>query len=370
MPIYDEIIAKIIAMAIPASSPYQDKLAYYGQVGDFFGGFWGTIISVVTLLVVFATWYSTRRIDARSKIYQVFAEILRTHEEIVTSLRLGNRTGREAISEMLSEFYVGYAEIKSVEEEISLSIEKRINAAFLLMYYGAHPETAALLTAAVPELNASEVCDRISSRKRSNKKRDILAKLTKEFDGDPAERSVWQQSITECFHTVNSIAIPKEEKRLLREVLTKAQSRPYNYIKKHNIVNFIETYELSTEFGGHQNRLSHYFRNLHSAFKFIDEQKISKKEKQSLSKVLRSKLSNYEQALLAINALSEQGSSWIRSGLIERYMPIKNIPKHFFSFDDAFDLKTMFPSVTFEWERSDCEKSGFLSFFDRKNSSF
>lgn len=354
MSIYEDLIARIIAVAIPATAPVADRMQYFGQVGDFFGGFWGTIIGVVTLLVVFATWRSTRKIDARSKIYQVFAEMLRTHEEIVTSLRLGNLTGREAISEILSEFYVGYTEISllAAENKTPITLEKRINAAFLLMFYGAHPETVRLLRVAAPELDASKICDRISLRKRSNNKKTILAKLGQVLDGDPTDRFLWQQDIRESFRIVNTLAIPNEEKKLLREVLVKAQSRPHNSVDKHKIVQFIENFEPSTEFGGHQNRLSHYFRNLHSAFTFIDEQRLSEEEKQSLSKVLRSKLSNYEQALLAINALSEQGSSWITSGLITRYMPIKNIPKHFFSFDPAFDLKKSFPSVSFEWEKA------------------
>jgi hypothetical protein len=349
---YDEIIAKAISMAIPAAAPASDPMQYYGQVGDFFGGFWGTIIGVVTLVFVFATWSSTRKIDSRSKIYQVFAEILRTHEEIVTSLRLGKLSGREAISEMLSEFYDGYAEIQKmeVEDAISIPIEKRINAAFLLMYYGAHPETATLLNSALPQLDGRKLCDSISIQKKSNNKKQIIAKLGAKLDGDPADRSLWHQSIRDSFHLVNSLAIPNEQKGLLREVLTKAQTRPHNILDKHKIADFIEEHSLTTEFGGHQNRLSHYFRNLHSAFTFIDSQRLSKKEKHSLSKVLRSKLSNYEQALLAINALSEQGSSWIKSGLIDEYMPIKNIPKHFFSFDSNFDLKQRFPQVTFEWE--------------------
>lgn len=354
MPTYEEIIAKTISIAIPASAPAPDPVQYYGQVGDFFGGFWGTIIGVITLLVVFATWYSARKIDARSKIYQVFAEILRTHEEIVTSLRLGSLVGREAFSEMLSEFYVGYSEISTLEAEskIILPIDKRINAAFLLMYYGAHPQTVAIINESVPELDAYKICERISVRKRSNIKKIIFEKLGQKLDGDPADRAKWNQSIRDSFRIIRTCAIPADEKSLLLEVLNTAQTRPHSSIDKHKIVKFIENFEPSSEFGGHKNRLSHYFRNLYSAFSFIDDQRLSKREKYSLSKVLRSKLSNYEQALLALNALSEQGASWIESGLISKYMPIKNIPKHFFTFDSEFNLKTYFPTVTFEWENT------------------
>ena len=67
--------------------------------------------------------------------------------------------------------------------------------------------------------------------------------------------------------------------------------------------------------------------------------------------MLRSKLSNYEQALLALNVLSHMGQDWQSSGLLRTYKPIKNIPRDFFSFDDSFDLKKAFPYIDFEWER-------------------
>lgn len=81
----------------------------------------------------------------------------------------------------------------------------------------------------------------------------------------------------------------------------------------------------------------------------VQESGLSKKEQHALAKVLRSKLSNYEQALLALNFMTQQGAAWRRGDLMARFQPIKNIPRHFFQFDDEFDVERYFPSVTFEW---------------------
>jgi hypothetical protein len=100
---------------------------------------------------------------------------------------------------------------------------------------------------------------------------------------------------------------------------------------------------------GHQNRLAHYFRNLYAAYSFIESSKLTRKEKLDLGKILRSKLSNYEQALLVLNIRSHLGNAWEEDGkLVNVYMPIKNIPEHFFEFDKEFEMKKQFSGVTLE----------------------
>lgn len=351
-PLYEELLKRAIKAAVPASAPASDPTQYYGQVGDFFGGVWGTLIGAVTLLAVLATWYSSRKIDERSKRYQIFAEMLRTHEEIVSSIRLGALVGRDALSEILSEFYGSYEQVSAANtrNSLKLSLSQRIDAAFLLTYYGALPQTAKILKSPYPSLNSSEICDIIARRRKSTYIKDIRTRLALQLDGDPAERQSWRQSIEHCFSILDRSAIPDLEKNALRIVLTKTQHRPHSGIDRGRIVELIETYTMRSEYGGHQNRLSHYFRNLYGAFLYLDEQPFTRRERQAMAKVLRSKLSNYEQALLALNAISIQGSSWTRTGLIDRYMPIKNIPQHFFTFDPEFKLEEAFRHVEFEWK--------------------
>lgn len=68
-------------------SPASETMQYYGLLGDYIGGVWGTFFTAATVLGVFLTVWWSRRMDYRAKAYQVFAEMMRTHEEIVQSLR-------------------------------------------------------------------------------------------------------------------------------------------------------------------------------------------------------------------------------------------------------------------------------------------
>lgn len=252
-------------------------MQYYGLLGDYVGGFWGTGVTVLTVVGVFITVWYTRRIDYKSKTYQVFIEMLRTHEEIVSSLEVNDLKGREAISLVLSEFYAIYRVVAETSKAgTGWSLSERIDIAYTYAFFG-------------PQFQSMKILSRFDQT-QIKLIGDGVTRLRQEND---------------------------KEKRA---------------------------------FKGHQNRLSHYFRNLFSAYSFIDESDLSFKEKQALGKVLKSKLSNYEQALLAINCICHLGEAWVRDGLLTTYKPIKNIPKDFFSFDDEFDLKTQFPSIVFEWE--------------------
>lgn len=263
----------------PPAAP--DPMQYNGLLGDYIGGVWGTGISAITLVVVFITWWAGRQVDYKSKTYQIFVEMLRTHEEVVSSFKVGEQVGRDALEIMLSEFYFIYrATLKLVPNYEDWSIDQRIDIAYTIMYYGTQKHTEL-------ELGA--------------------------YDNERIKKLI--DLVTRARQKNSALEAPKDKRR----------------------------------FPGHQNRLSQYFRNLYAAYKFVDTAKLSNEEKDALARTLRAKLSNYEQALLSLNIISHLGRAWESDKLVKRYMPIKNVPRFFFSLD-GFDLKARFSYINFEWE--------------------
>ncbi len=259
------------------------SMQYKGLQGDYWGGFFGTFITFFTSLLVLGTWWTTNKNDNKTKTYQVFTEMLRTHEDIVSSMRIGDAVGREAIALILSEFSFIYKATQSHVPGYGVwSMHDRLDIAYTYMYYGPQLQTQRILSSYDP----------------------VLLKLI----GD---------------------AVTAKQQRNARSIGSRHRQRLFK---------------------GHQNRISHYFRNLFSAYKFIDSSDLSESEKQDLGKVLRAKLSNYEQALLLLNVMSNLGKPWKTAGLLDFYEPIKNVPRNFFSFDEQnFDLKIEFPDIDFEW---------------------
>lgn len=269
-------------MATPSSLISQfiqspKNLTEYGQLGDYVGGVWGTVIAAITFFLVLATFWASRRHDYRARVFEIFSEMMRTHEEIVSGMNYEGLTGRQIFQSSLSEFYKIYELIQNVPGQ-EWSIQQRIEIAYNFMFFGPYFEN---------DRHLSEIYGEVPIRKLSG------------------------------------------------EVHRERQLKPNS--KRH--------------YKGHQLYLGHYFRNLFNAYSFIDSAKLSKKEKMQIAKILRSKLSNHEQALLALNTMTSLGADWENSGYIACYKPFKNVPQYFLSFDRDFSLKSRFPYVNFEWEK-------------------
>lgn len=113
---------------------------------------------------------------------------------------------------------------------------------------------------------------------------------------------------------------------------------------------------------GNQARLSSYYRNLYGVYSFIDESNLPVREKRNILKAMRTKMSNHEQALLALNICSHLGEKWEDERLLRRYEPIKNIPKAFLTLPDGSTIDRLFPEVKFDFERSNERKTMVLNF--------
>jgi len=243
-----------------------------GMLGDYIGGFWGTVISTIALAILFWTWRATRQANIRSGLMAVLVEMLKTHDEITSS-----NIGFSRI--FLKEFATIYKLTKSlVPDDATWSTRVRIDLAYTYMFYGLSTQS-------------------IDTLKRYG------------------EQDVW---------------------------------------RLHNAIGRLQTKsggKFANLFKGRQAELSHYMRNLFNMFVVVDEANLKVDEKKQISKIIRTKLSNYDQALLAMNILSSFGGDWEIRRLIERYKPISNIPKGFFGYDEKISLKKFFPLIEFEWER-------------------
>jgi len=104
-------------------------------------------------------------------------------------------------------------------------------------------------------------------------------------------------------------------------------------------------------YGGNQNKLAHYFRQLYFIISLIDENKDYDAEQQiKLSKILRVQLGNYEQAVLFYNSLTTLGLAWSRKigdtkCLLEKYELIKNIQNGFLK---NVNVKDIYPNIEYE----------------------
>lgn len=277
-------------MHIPSGTDSSEVAAKYGAIGDFIGGYWGTLINLIglaiTVIFVYRTFALTRKTENRSKIYEIFSEMVRTHDSIIESFSYAGQSGREVFRTILREFSSVYKIVSSVSAArlIQWSINEKIDIAYTFVSFG-------------PTWAAGEQLDMY----------------------DP-------QAIKEIS---NSVARLRDKATTMNKVFLR----------------------------GHQGRLSNYYRNLYGIFSFIDSSPLGKTEKMDLAKVVRAKLSNHEQGLLALNIVSHFGRPWEEEGLLGRYQIIKNIPRKFFTFDAVTSIDALFPYVAYEWKRKSIKMS-------------
>lgn len=103
--------------------------------------------------------------------------------------------------------------------------------------------------------------------------------------------------------------------------------------------------------------LGRYYRHLYQIVKYVDEKDeklfVEANWKESYISLLRSQMSDYEQALLFYNAMSSIGSAWNENNYISKYKLIKNIP-HSFIFSSA----GISPYVKYEDALKEAEAKG------------
>lgn len=128
----------------------------------------------------------------------------------------------------------------------------------------------------------------------------------------------------------------------------------------------IETLKLTNPYnkyyGGHQHRLGHYFRHLFNSYVYLDTRKeIANDEKYLLSKMLRSQLSTYEQALILVNSISSLGMAWeylpkaelqvensySKGKIISTYNVITNLPGEHLN---EIKYRNFYPQVKYEFD--------------------
>lgn len=118
-------------------------------------------------------------------------------------------------------------------------------------------------------------------------------------------------------------------------------------------------------YGGHEHRLSHYFRHLYSLIRLVDNQtQLSYLKKWEYIGIVRSQLSNKEQFLLFVNSISYLGRGWEfepfsvdkiytkdleQRKFITKYDLIRHIPA---GIRDEFKARILYPNVEYERDES------------------
>lgn len=282
--------------------------AIWGQFGDIVGGFVGTIVALIGVLLLFETLKQQRRANIKQQVETRFFELVKLHRDNVAEMQYQNVFGRNIFIEIKDEFHDLY-EIVSVwysleKSEISEEIweKKIIQISYLITFFGVKNSSTLYLKAKIKEIINNDV-------------------LFDEFN-------------TNCIgFLVDKHQIAVDE----------------NATKPIDQKRFVA-------YDGYQSVLGHYFRHLYQTVTYINEQPetlLNYSEKYYYIKTLRAQLGTYEQAVFLYNSISTIGEPWelsaniveVNDKLITKYNFIKNIPV---GFTRDIIPKTYYPDIYYE----------------------
>ena len=235
------------------------------KFGDFFGGFIGTLFSILSVLLLIYTITSQYIETSKNRAKDHFFKMLDYHTENVRSIKVASleaakgdiiEEGRRAFVVYKIQFKRLLQAINSINEDLSLNLtaDEKIDIAYICFFYG-----------------QSETWIDFIQRKLS------------------------------C-HTGGVVIAAK--------MLEKIQENTELKLGRTN-----------------QTELSGYFRNMYNAIKLVDGNPyLSLKEKIDLVKIYRAQLSNPELYILFFNLVSRFGKKWDESGYIIKYQLITNLP--------------------------------------------
>lgn len=353
-----------------------------GQIGDFIGGIIGTLISAAAFWFLYLTLNEQRDSFYKERLESRLFELIKLHRDNVAELKFdGNKLyqdndslfierrmyeGKAVFRVIFNQFVMCRNELKPffqrkddiydpnyrkeiskipyvIDNKIDIYTLAQIDICYNIVFYGVGNEGVIILKQLFKgKYNEKFICD-------------MLNFITLKPAYDCAKFKKWK-------YIANRSSL---EKRM--ELVNKI----YEWRKKDNkkaLKHYDEMVKFDNKhvkyYGGHQFRLGHYFRNAFQIIKYINEQtKIDYRIKYDYMKIFRAQLSNYEQAVLFFNSLSQKGRTWeilpdINKDLkqyakhdfelITKYNLIKNVPEEKLY---GIYFKKFYPEVEYENER-------------------
>jgi uncharacterized membrane protein len=258
-----------------------------GQLGDFVGGYIGTIFALVSVVFLYSTLKNQREASTTEKFETKYFELIKMHRDNVAEIGIGDDFGKKIFVMMIREF----REILKITKDVAknqnqtFKQEELFIISYYVLFFGVGPNSSRMLKEALKGY------DHV-----------FVNELEKTLNNDTTKSTV-------------------------------KADRKFKFIP----------------FEGHQSRLGHYYRHLYQTVCYVNKQ-VTDIDKYEFVKTIRAQLTTHEQALLFINCLTPIGKIWWDENLLTGYRFVKNIPYGFFDKDTEIDLADYFPADYFEFQ--------------------
>lgn len=306
-----------------------DHLVDLGGYGSFLQGTTASLWALAGFCIIFVAFLIQAvqlaeqrkqfKIQSDSVIQQNFEsrffELLGYHRQNVSEIGIGEKTGQRVFVSLIREFRETLDRVNEVCKTIAPTYlqDKRLDLAYSAFYYGVGPNSTRLLREALSSRHDPQLVEALIT-----KLEEVQNAYRYHIANPPAQK--------------NEPLVHKHYKDYLAS-LTRPSFCPFD---------------------GHQSRLGHYYRHLYQIVKYAAHH-APNGDAAEYADLIRAQLSNHEQGLFCLNALSRIGSAWIQLGYINDFELIKNIPRNFFDPVAELDIEKQFPKIKFEFYKTNNE---------------
>lgn len=352
-----------------------------GQIGDFFGGIIGTLLSAIGFIFVFLSFQKQaealnsqkeeiKKHDQqfeKSQIENRFIELIKLHKDNLNDIVYEGENkvleGRKAIDfiynqvlECISEitpffetasvgtifkpdYLIDVSKISSTRPSLNLATLAKIDIAYSIVFFGTSADDLQTLVKLFEKRYERTFFMRILQFTQLKARNSELRQHWAKIKDNPFK--VFEEN--ETLRTGSSRKVSADDWSFAPS--------PVGRLLKQNYIKY---------YGGHQYKLGHYYRHLYQTVKYINKRKDLKYQEQyDYIKTLRAQLSTIEQYLLFFNSLSFMGRAWELDDLcrrninkdnwlITKYNLIKNLPN--IGLFNNNSISDFYPGVNFEFE--------------------
>lgn len=263
----------------------------FNDYGSFIGGIVGSLFSLVSVLLL----VKTLKEQQKQQIEGRFFELLRSHREHVSHLKVGDVSGPACFKELVGASTYCYDHLKEEFKNDDIDDASMLDLSYLAFFFGTFGDES------------------------ERSLRPMLSKILKK-----------EKLIEKVFRFVN-------------QGFWEEWNNPG---ENEDVINILSP--------GYRHILGHYWRHLFHTVQFVNNQSIlNYSEKYHLIRTLRVQMSDEEKLLLFFNSLSTLGKNWekgvdkkkVNEHLITKYDLIRNIPEGLWKNSD---LRRYYPNVHYE----------------------
>lgn len=181
------------------------SLANAGLLGDFVGGFIGTIFTIATVALLVSTLKNQLRTSRTQNFENKYFELVKMHRDNVAEFRVGEQSGRKVFVSLIRELQAILHEVRSFRGSTSLTQDEILVISYYALFFGVGPNSTRMLKSSLSSFNPQYVADLIDLLEYPNVKQRIKASADLSYEPLDGHQSRLGHYYRHLFQTVTYV---------------------------------------------------------------------------------------------------------------------------------------------------------------------